>query len=81
MIGGGIGGASSAHYLRKLFGDDVSIDMYESREVGGRLATVKIGDEEFESGGSIIHPKNHYMVKFAEELGNSFTINWNINCI
>ncbi|XP_078589109.1 prenylcysteine oxidase 1-like [Branchiostoma floridae x Branchiostoma japonicum] len=69
VIGGGIGGASSAHYLRKLFGDNVSIDMYEPREVGGRLATVKIGDEEFESGGSIIHPKNHYMVKFAEELG------------
>ncbi|XP_078669299.1 prenylcysteine oxidase 1-like [Branchiostoma floridae x Branchiostoma belcheri] len=69
VIGAGIGGASSAYYLRKLFGNDVSIDMYEPHNVGGRLATVKIGDEEYESGGTIIHPKNHYMVKFTEELG------------
>ncbi|CAH1259366.1 PCYOX1L [Branchiostoma lanceolatum] len=69
VIGAGIGGASSAYYLRKLFGSDVSIDMYEPHSVGGRLATAKIDDKEFESGGSIIHPKNHYMVKFAEELG------------
>ncbi|XP_078603250.1 prenylcysteine oxidase 1-like [Branchiostoma floridae x Branchiostoma japonicum] len=69
VIGAGIGGASSAYYLRKLFGNDVSIDMYEPHHVGGRLATVKVGDEEFTSGGAVLHARNRYMAKFAEELG------------
>ena len=37
-MGGGIGGASAALYLRRLFGDDTNIQLYEMERLGGRLA-------------------------------------------
>lgn len=69
MIGAGIGGTSSAYYLRQLFGDQATIDIYEAEEVGGRLATVNLGGKEIETGGNIIHPDNQYMVNFTELFG------------
>ena len=55
--------------MRELFGGDAKIDIYEKRNVGGRLATVSIDDFEYEVGGAIIHPKNMYMVNFTKILG------------
>jgi len=52
-----------------LFGEDAEIDVYEKGKVGGRLATVTIDGREYEAGGSIIHPKNQYMVNFTRILG------------
>lgn len=69
IIGGGIGGASSSHFLTELFNGSLEIDLYEAKTIGGRLATVKIDDTEVEAGGSIIHPKNMYMQKFVKLLG------------
>lgn len=69
VIGAGIGGTSSAYYLRQLFGDQATIDIYEAEEVGGRLATVNLGGKEIETGGNIIHPDNQYMVNFTELFG------------
>ncbi|XP_048728291.1 prenylcysteine oxidase 1-like [Ostrea edulis] len=69
IVGGGIGGTSTAYFLRQLFGDDAKIDIFEKRQVGGRLATISIGNQQFEAGGAVIHPKNMYMVNFTKLLG------------
>ncbi|XP_059114125.1 prenylcysteine oxidase 1 [Peromyscus eremicus] len=71
IVGAGIGGTSSAYYLRKKFGKDVKIDVFEREEVGGRLATLKVEGHDYESGGSVIHPLNLHMKRFVKELGLS----------
>lgn len=72
IVGGGIGGTATAYFLQELFGDNVIIDLYESERIGGRLATIPIGEHEYEVGGSIIHPKNQYMLNFVPKLGKDF---------
>lgn len=69
VIGAGIGGTSAAYYLRQKFGKDVKIDVFEKGKVGGRLATLNVQGQEFESGGSIIHPLNLHMKRFVKDLG------------
>ncbi|XP_042364849.1 prenylcysteine oxidase 1 isoform X2 [Plectropomus leopardus] len=69
VVGAGIGGTAAAFYLRQEFGDGVKIDVFEPGAIGGRLATVKIGDYEYETGGSVIHPLNLHMKHFIEKLG------------
>ncbi|TWW66015.1 prenylcysteine oxidase 1 [Takifugu flavidus] len=69
VVGGGIGGTAAAYYLRQEFGTGVTIDVFEPGTVGGRLATVKIGDQEYETGGSVIHPLNLHMKHFIEKIG------------
>uniref|UniRef100_A0A8C6H8X0 Prenylcysteine oxidase 1 n=1 Tax=Mus spicilegus TaxID=10103 RepID=A0A8C6H8X0_MUSSI len=68
IVGAGIGGTSSAYYLRKKFGKDVKIDVFEREEVGGRLATLKVQGHDYEAGGSVIHPLNLHMKRFVKEL-------------
>ncbi|CAI9740975.1 prenylcysteine oxidase 1-like [Octopus vulgaris] len=69
IVGAGIGGTSTAYYLRQLFGDQAIIDIYESNSVGGRLDTLKFDGEFIETGGSTLHPKNAYMLNFTKILG------------
>ncbi|KAM8873034.1 prenylcysteine oxidase 1 [Synchiropus picturatus] len=69
VIGAGIGGSAAAFYLREEFGPAVNIDVFEPGTVGGRLATVKIGDHEYETGGSVIHPLNLHMKHFVDKIG------------
>ncbi|XP_005385674.1 PREDICTED: prenylcysteine oxidase 1 [Chinchilla lanigera] len=71
IIGAGIGGTSSAYYLRQKFGKDVKIDLFEREEVGGRLATLKVEGQDYEAGGSVIHPLNLHMKRFVKDLGLS----------
>lgn len=71
VVGAGIGGTATAYYLRQEFGPVVKIDVFESGAVGGRLETVKMGDYEYEVGGSIIHPLNLHMKHFVDKLGIS----------
>jgi len=47
----------------------LEIDLYEAKTIGGRLATIKIGTDEVEAGGSIIHVNNMYMQRFVKLLG------------
>ncbi|XP_034947431.1 prenylcysteine oxidase-like [Chelonus insularis] len=68
IIGGGIGGASTSHFLTKLFKGNLEIDLFEAETIGGRLATVNIDNEEYEAGGSIIHEKNQLMKYFVDFL-------------
>ncbi|XP_033222178.1 prenylcysteine oxidase 1-like isoform X2 [Belonocnema kinseyi] len=69
IIGGGIGGASASHYLTDLFKNNLKIDLFEPIKLGGRLATIEIGENEYEAGGSVIHPRNKYMQYFVKLLG------------
>ena len=70
IVGAGIGGSSCSYFIRELFGVQANIDVFEaSNRIGGRLDTVEIAGKKFESGGSIIHPKNKYMGDFVEKLG------------
>ncbi|XP_071792006.1 prenylcysteine oxidase 1-like [Asterias amurensis] len=69
VIGGGIGGTSATHFLRKSLGSSAVIDLYEPNVIGGRVGTINIDGRDYESGGSIIHPDNKYMVNFREEFG------------
>lgn len=69
VVGAGIGGTAAAYYLRQEFGAGVQIDVFEQNTVGGRVATVKIGDHEYETGGAVIHPLNLHMKHFIEKLG------------
>ncbi|XP_070285525.1 prenylcysteine oxidase 1 [Myotis yumanensis] len=71
VIGAGIGGTSAAYYLRQKFGKDVKIDLFERGEVGGRLATITLQGQEYEAGGSVIHPLNLHMKRFVKDLGLS----------
>nr|KAF6329172.1 prenylcysteine oxidase 1 [Pipistrellus kuhlii] len=71
IIGAGIGGTSAAYYLRQKFGKDVKIDLFERGEVGGRLATITLQGQEYEAGGSVIHPLNLHMKRFVKDLGLS----------
>uniref|UniRef100_A0A8C9QEZ7 Protoporphyrinogen oxidase n=1 Tax=Spermophilus dauricus TaxID=99837 RepID=A0A8C9QEZ7_SPEDA len=73
IIGAGIGGTSSAYYLRQKFGKDVKIDLFERKEVGGRLATLTVEGQEYEAGGSVIHPLNLHMKRFVKDLGRTET--------
>ncbi|XP_026879269.2 prenylcysteine oxidase-like [Electrophorus electricus] len=69
IIGAGIGGTATAHFLRQHFGPEVRIDMFEKGTVGGRLATVTVNQQDYESGGSIIHSLNLHMQDFVKQLG------------
>ena len=70
IIGGGIGGTSTGFFLRQLFGPDkVDIDIYEARKIGGRLATVDVAGRYYETGGSIVHSRNKYMMSFLKSFG------------
>ncbi|XP_062867520.1 prenylcysteine oxidase-like [Trichomycterus rosablanca] len=69
IIGAGIGGTATAHFLRQHFGPEVAIDVFEKGVVGGRLATVTVNNQDYESGGSIIHSLNLHMQDFMKQLG------------
>lgn len=71
IIGGGIGGTTAAYFLRQLFGDKLKVDILEADKIGGRLALINIGGQDYEAGGAIIHPKNRYMVNFTEQFGKA----------
>lgn len=69
VVGAGIGGSATAHFLRQHFGPEVQVDVFEKSEVGGRLATVTVNHNDYESGGSIIHSLNLHMQEFVKQLG------------
>lgn len=69
MVGAGIGGSSVAHFLQQHFGPQVQLDVYEKDTVGGRLATVTVNKQQYESGGASIHSLNLHMQDFVKLLG------------
>jgi len=70
VVGGGIAGSTASLFLRSLFGEEVAIDLYEpSSSLCGRVASAEISGEYFESGGSILHPKNYYSSHLMNKFG------------
>lgn len=69
VIGAGIGGSSVTHFLQQHFGPRVQLDVYEKDTVGGRLATVTVNKQQYESGGAFIHSLNLHMQDFVNLLG------------
>ena len=71
IIGAGIGGASTAHFLRELEPDVELIVIERSAHAGGRLATTIFGPSRriVETGGAIVHSRNKYIRHFADILG------------
>jgi protoporphyrinogen oxidase len=75
IIGAGIGGASTAFFLREHFGTDAEISIFERSQIGGRLATVKMAGTTYEVGGSVIHPANTLMKTLLDKMGKVSSIN------
>ncbi|XP_043939066.1 prenylcysteine oxidase-like [Protopterus annectens] len=69
IVGAGIGGTAAAYFLRQQFGKCAQIDIFENGKVGGRLATTTVEGNEYEVGGTVIHPRNLHMKDFIRQLG------------
>uniref|UniRef100_A0A8R1XX46 Prenylcys_lyase domain-containing protein n=1 Tax=Onchocerca volvulus TaxID=6282 RepID=A0A8R1XX46_ONCVO len=75
IIGGGIGGASSAYFLRTLAPSEIEIEihLFNHGNIGGRVTTVQMPYNGkmrmFEAGGSILHPANLYFKTWMEKFG------------
>ena len=70
IVGSGISGSSCAYFLKKIFEDQIEIDVYEKSDItGGRLATLEYNGRSFETGGSIIHHSNMYMDELRKTCG------------
>ena len=75
IIGGGVGGTSTAYFLQELLAKyeemiDYEIDIFEqSNKIGGRVATIQFDEFDYEAGGSILHERNHYAATFRDLFG------------
>ena len=54
IIGGGIGGTSVAHFLKKAM-PNVHLSIFEAnKDIGGRLKTVDLAGKTYECGGKYL---------------------------
>lgn len=58
-----------AHFLQQHFGPRVQIDVYEKGTVGGRLATISVNRQHYESGAASFHSLSLHMQDFVKLLG------------
>jgi protoporphyrinogen oxidase len=69
VVGAGIGGSAVAHFLQQHFGPRVQIDVFEKGTVGGRLATISVNKQHYESGAASFHSLSLHMQGFVKQLG------------
>lgn len=69
VVGAGIGGAAVTHFLQQHFGPRVQIDVFEKGTVGGRLATISVNKQHYESGAASFHSLSLHMQDFLKHLG------------
>lgn len=69
MVGAGLGGSAVAYFLQQHFGPQVQLDVFEPAGVGGRLATVTVNKQQYESRGASIHALSLHMQDFVKILG------------
>ena len=75
IIGSGIAGSSTAHFLR-AGAADLNITVIEASSfVGGRVHELEILGQQVEAGGAAIHSANAYMLSFCKFLGLSCPLN------
>ena len=58
-----------AHFLQQHFGPRVQIDVFEKGTVGGRLATISVNKQHYESGAASFHSLSLHMQGFVKQLG------------
>ncbi|KAK9823597.1 hypothetical protein WJX72_004119 [[Myrmecia] bisecta] len=69
VVGAGVGGACSAHFLRELLGPDAAIHVFDKGPVGGRTQTLTYDGLVLEAGASIVFEQNLYFRDLADALG------------
>ena len=71
VIGAGVGGCFAANFLRELGGQKLEIHVWNKKgsHVGGRTATTEFAGHTFETGASIMHSSNKYLVDAANKYG------------
>ncbi|XP_045681506.1 prenylcysteine oxidase-like [Phyllostomus hastatus] len=69
VVGAGIGGSAVTHFLQQHFGARVQIDVFEKGTVGGRLATISVNKQHYESGAASFHSLSLHMQDFVKHLG------------
>ena len=74
VIGAGVGGCCAAYFLRKKGGAALKVDVFERGVVGGRTTTFTFQGNEYETGASIIHTSNKYLVDLSQEFGEFLCI-------
>ncbi|KAF0718633.1 Aste57867_1568 [Aphanomyces stellatus] len=78
IVGAGVGGASTAHFLEGLLPSttaNVEIVVFEQAAVeGGRVATFDHAGQTIEAGGTVFLTGNKYMMAFAERLNLSLRV-------
>ena len=71
VVGAGIGGSLAAYFLRQRGGEALEVDVFERGVVGGRTAVISFQGHTYETGASIIHTSNKYLVDLTKEFGES----------
>lgn len=69
VVGAGVGGCSSAYFLRRLIGDDLDLHVFEKAVIGGRTDVIQFDGHKYESGGAVMHSSNKYLLDFAQQFG------------
>ena len=72
VIGAGIGGCFAANFLREFNGGkNLEIHVWNKKgsRVGGRTATMEFAGHTYETGASIIHSSNKYLVDATKKYG------------
>jgi prenylcysteine oxidase/farnesylcysteine lyase len=73
IVGAGIGGSSTAHYLKKLI-PDAEITIYEKEDrLCGRILDFYVEGKKVEIGASIYHAVNHNIAEFVSEFNLTAT--------
>ena len=71
VIGAGIGGCFAAKFLRENGGKNLDIHVFAKKgsKVGGRTAVFQFEGHLYETGASVIHSDNQYLVEAAKKHG------------
>ena len=72
VIGAGVGGCFAANFLKEFNGgQNLEIHVWNKKEdrVGGRTATCNFAGHVYETGASIMHSSNKYLVDAAKKYG------------
>ena len=69
VIGASVGGCFAAKFLRELGGQNLEIHVWNRKGSGvaGHMATTEFAGHTFETGASIMHSSNKYLVDAAKK--------------
>ncbi len=77
IIGGGIAGLSAAYYLKKRYGANATVDIFEkTNDIGGLAGTIPIGDTYIEKYYHHIFTHDHFYLEIVKELDLEDKLIW-----